>query len=264
MVAFPHSKINLGLHVISKRQDGYHNLSTCFYPVPWTDILEILPADEFRFTQTGLALPGKPEDNLCLKAYRVLGDLPPVNIHLHKIIPSGAGLGGGSADAAFTLKMLNEIFSLQLTEAQLREKALGIGSDCPFFIDNRPQWGSGRGEILEPAPISLKGYFLVVVYPDIHVSTAEAFANITPAAHNHSISEIVMKPVSSWRELLVNDFEKSVFRKFPSLKQLKDDLYEEGAIYASMTGSGSSVYGLFDYNVNLEGFEGLNYWSGWL
>ena len=183
MVSFPPCKINLGLSVLSKRADGYHNLETCFYPLPWHDVLEVIPAETFLFTSTGNVVEGKPEDNLCVRAYRLLKEefeLDPVNIHLHKIIPSGAGLGGGSSDAAYTLRLLNDIFSLNLDRKTLMEYAARLGSDCAFFIQDSPMLGYRRGEILKEIPLSLNDKFFVVVKPDIHVSTADAFANIIP------------------------------------------------------------------------------------
>jgi len=242
MVSFPHGKINLGLHVIAKRDDGYHNLETCFYPVPCTDILEILPAVKTSLTVTGRSVPGKPDENLCVRAYERLRkefSLPPVHIHLHKILPMGAGLGGGSSDAAFTLKMANAIFDLRLTMAQLETHAAAIGSDCAFFLHDQPMLAKGRGEQLSPAACSLKGKFLLLVVPPEHVSTAEAFSNLTPAAPARTLEEVIQTPVPEWKALLKNDFEESVFRKFPSIRLLKEKMYSLGAEYAGMTGSGS-------------------------
>src|SRR5688572_17709632 len=267
MVAFPPCKINLGLSVLSKRADGYHNLETCFYPLPWHDVLEVIPAETFLFTSTGNVVEGKPEDNLCVRAYGLLKEefeIDPVNIHLHKIIPSGAGLGGGSSDAAYTLRLLNDIFSLNLDAKTLMEYAARLGSDCAFFIQDNPMLGTGRGEILKEIPLSLNDKFFVVVKPDIHVSTADAFANIKPNSSTPGISEIILNyPVTKWKELLKNDFEESVFKKYPAVKLIKEKLYSLGAVYATMSGSGSAVVGIFDHEVKLsDQFPGMTFWSG--
>src|SRR5688572_6077234 len=209
MISFPPCKINVGLNVVLKRSDGYHEIETCFYPVPWTDILEIIPSNTLAFTQSGILIDGKPEDNLCLKAYQLLRadfDLPPVRIHLHKVIPTGAGLGGGSSDAAYTLRLLNTIFNLEMTTALLKEYASRLGSDCSFFIEDKPMMGTGRGEILEPVKVDLKGKFVVLVKPDIHISTAEAYSSITPAFSQNRIKEVVEMDISNWKTLLRNDF----------------------------------------------------------
>jgi len=268
MVAFPHCKINLGLHVLSKREDGYHNIETCFYPVPWTDILEIIPSTEFSFSCSGSVIPGKEGDNLCIKAYRLLQrefGIAPVKIHLHKVLPTGAGLGGGSSDAAFTLRLLNSVFDLILSVDQLRGFASQLGSDCAFFADDKPMLGRGRGEQLSPLSISLKGYYLVLIKPDIHVSTADAYAGVNPKASEPAFTEIISRPVAEWRNLLVNDFEVSVFKKFPAIESIKKELYQQGALYASMSGSGSSVFGIFKSKVERSlQFEGMQYWADYL
>ncbi len=268
MVAFPHCKINLGLHVISRREDGYHNIETCFYPVPWTDILEIIPSKEFAFTSSGSIIPGKEVDNLCVKAYQLLKEqfkLDPVKIHLHKVLPTGAGLGGGSSDAVFTLRLLNSVFELKLSTIQVKEFASLLGSDCAFFVEDKPMLGSGRGEQLTDLQLSLKDYYLVVVKPDIHVSTAEAYSGVKPQLPVYSVSEVLARPISEWKEYLVNDFEKSVFKKYPSIEAIKKNLYDHGAVYASMSGSGSSVYGIFQSEKDLSSrFGGAQYWSDYL
>jgi 4-diphosphocytidyl-2-C-methyl-D-erythritol kinase len=267
MVSFPPCKINLGLSVLSKRADGYHDLETCFYPVPWLDVLEVIPAAEFEFTTSGNAIPGAMEDNLCVKAFTLLKknfDLPPVKIHLHKVIPSGAGLGGGSSDAAYTLRLLNERFSMNLSQEALMEYAAKLGSDCAFFIQDKPMIGTGRGEVLREVPVSLKDKFLVVVKPDIHVSTADAFAGISPKQPQLSIADIVTnRPVTEWKHFLKNDFEESVFKKYPLIKTLKDKLYEYGAVFSSMSGSGSAVVGIFDTELDIAAqFSGATVWNG--
>lgn len=266
MVSFPSCKINLGLQVIRKRPDGYHDLETCFYPVPWNDILEIIPSEKFSFTASGLIIPGREEENQCVKAYALLEskfNLPAVQIHLHKVIPTGAGLGGGSSDGAFTLRTLNEIFTLGLSIDELRSFAAQLGSDSSFFIEDRPMLGSGRGELLTEISVNLKGYFLVLIKPDIHVSTADAYAGITPGAPVNSLSSVLQLPVDQWKDTLVNDFEQSVFKRNPVIKSIKSSLYGQGAIYASMSGSGSSVFGIFKSPVDLtEQFAGMRYWGG--
>lgn len=233
MIAFPPCKINLGLNILRKRADGFHDIETCFYPVPWTDILEVIPSGKFEFTTSGNPIPGG--ENLCVKAYDLLKP-PPAKIHLHKIIPAGAGLGGGSSDAAWTLRLLNDVFDLKYSKEKLRSLAAQLGSDCAFFIDDGPMIGTGRGEVLTPANISLKGMFIVIIKPDIHVSTAEAYAGIVPKESKLDIENI---------QDLRNDFEPSIFKKYPLLASIKATLYEAGASYASMSGSGSSVFGLF-------------------
>lgn len=255
MVAFPPCKINLGLNILRKRSDGYHDIDTCFYPIPWSDILEIIPSDEFSFSLSGNTIPGEDHDNLCVKAYRMMQavySLPAVKMHLHKIIPTGAGLGGGSSDAAWTLRLLNDLFGLNLSKEVLKEYAARLGSDCAFFVHDIPMIGSGRGEVLTPVKISLKGKHLVLVKPDIHVSTAEAYKGITPAEPVHKISDVLGMPISEWKKFLVNDFEKTVAKKFKVIEEIKEKLYKTGADYASMTGSGSAVYGIFTVKPDFE------------
>lgn len=270
MISFPPCKINLGLRVVSKRPDGYHNIETCFYPLPWTDVLEIIPSDDLVFSSSGLPVPGKQEDNLCLKAYNLLKndfDLKPVSIHLHKVIPMGAGLGGGSSNGAYALRILNTIFDLQLnTATQLKQYAAQLGSDCAFFIEGGPMIGNGRGEILEKARIDLKGKFVVLVKPDVHVSTAEAYAGVKPSDSAKQIKNVVENhSLGSWKDSLKNDFEDSVFKKYPVIREVKEKLYHHGAVYASMSGSGSAVYGIFEKPVELKAeFPNMTYWSGLL
>jgi 4-diphosphocytidyl-2-C-methyl-D-erythritol kinase len=266
MVSFPPCKINLGLHVIGKRPDSYHNLETCFYPVPWTDILEVIPASLFSFTSSGKDIPGAPERNLCVQAYELLKkdfSTPPVKIHLHKIIPTGAGLGGGSSDASHTLRLLNNVFDLHLSVDQLKEYASRLGSDCAFFIQDEPKLGTGRGEKLENISVSLKGKFLVIVKPEVHVSTAEAYAGISPKTPPISLGEIFKTvPIEEWKNVLKNDFEESVFKKYPAIESIKKQLYTLGATYASMSGSGSAVVGIFDKRVDLPQELKSISWSG--
>lgn len=267
MISFPPCKINLGLNVISKRPDGYHEIETCFYPVPWTDILEIIPSDVLTFTNSGNSIPGEKEDNLCLLAYQLLKsdfDLEPVKIHLHKIIPTGAGLGGGSSNAALTLRLLNTIFNLGLNVDQLKKYASQLGSDCAFFIEDKPMIGSGRGEVLKEAKLKWAGKFVVIVKPEVHVSTAGAYTGVKPALKLVGVKYIVERTTfGKWKNLLVNDFEESVFEKHPLIKEIKEKLYQQGAVYASMSGSGSAIYGIFEKPVKLKDhFPAMTYWSG--
>ena len=253
MITFPNAKINLGLNIVEKRPDGYHNLETVFYPVPVEDALEVNIWNEstqkFRLHQAGLEIAGEAENNLVVKAYKLLDErfnLPPVDIHLFKHIPSGAGLGGGSSDAAYMLKLLNEKFNLKLSDKNLEEYAARLGADCAFFIRNTPTYAEGIGNIFSPISLSLKGYQILIIKPDVFVSTREAFANIHPHHPEYSIKEAIKRPVNEWKEILINDFEDSVFPQHPVIGEIKAELYKQGAVYASMSGSGSSVYGLFE------------------
>ena len=252
MVVFPNAKINLGLRITSKRADGYHDLDTVFYPIPLFDVLETIKdssTNEASLVTSGKTIDGPNEKNLCLKAYHLIKkDFPSiagVQIHLHKVIPMGAGMGGGSADGAFMVKLLNEIFKLNVSEEKMRVYALELGSDCPIFINNKPCYATGRGEELKELPIDLSTYHLLMVSPGIHVSTADAFANIQPHVPINTCKEIVELPIEQWKQKLINDFEKTVFLKHPILKLTKEKLYEMGALYASMTGTGSTLYGIF-------------------
>lgn len=248
MLDFPNAKINLGLLVTEKRPDGFHNLESCFYPVQWCDALEILPAATERFTMSGLPVPGNPDTNLCLKAYRLLQQdfqLPPVHMHLHKVIPMGAGLGGGSSDAAFALKQLSALFELNLAQDVLENYARQLGSDCAFFIRSLPVVAIEKGDVFVPANIDLSGYSCVIVYPRIHITTAEAYGNIVPKKPSCGIEMFLKQDMSVWKDVLKNDFEEALFPKYPELPAIKEQLYKAGAIYASMTGSGSAIYGLF-------------------
>ena len=253
MITFPNAKINLGLNITEKRPDGYHNLETIFYPIKLQDALEVTRAEytdkDFTLSLTGVPIEGDPEQNLVVKAYRLLKKdfptLPAIDIHMFKHIPTGAGLGGGSADAAFMIKLLNEKCHLQLSNAKMETYAAALGADCAFFIENKPVFASGIGNIFEPIELSLKGYHLVLVKPDIFVSTKVAFSKIQPKHPEISLKEIVKQPVEQWKELMKNDFELSVFGEFPEIAAIKDKLYDLGAVYASMSGSGSSVFGIF-------------------
>ena len=250
MVTFPNCKINLGLNIVGKRNDGYHDLETVFYPLQIKDAVEVIEDESFHFSLSGLTFDGESENNLCVKAYQLLKkdfpSLATIKMHLHKAIPIGAGLGGGSADGAFTLKLLNKKFNLGLSEEQLIKYSLLLGSDCPFFIINKPCFATGRGEILEMIDLDLSNYKLLVVNPGIHINTAWAFSNIKPLTPKISVKEIIQQPIGRWKDELKNDFEEPAFEKHPEIKKIKEEMYNAGAIYSSMSGSGSSVFGIFE------------------
>lgn len=255
MINFPNCKINIGLYITNKRADGYHTIETIFYPITINDVLEIIPATPattptIQLTTTGLGINGDTSNNLCVKAYNLLQQhypekIKPVLMHLHKTIPMGAGLGGGSANGAFTLTMLNKLFQLQLTQQQLVEYALQLGSDCPFFIHNTPCFAIGRGEILQPILLQLATYYFVIVNPNIHVNTAWAFSNITPAQSPINLQQAIQLPIEEWKHTIANQFEAAVIQHHPEIETIKNTLYQHKALYASMSGSGSTVYGIF-------------------
>lgn len=256
MITFPNAKINLGLDVVEKRPDGYHNLETVFYPIPLYDILEITKSEEeTSFTMHNAEFEGNDNDNLVVKAYNILAndhEMPKVRMSLYKNIPTGAGMGGGSADAAFALKMLNNIAGLGLSDEKLEEYAARLGADCAFFIKNRPAYATGIGNILTPVECDLTGYYIVVVKPDIHISTKEAYAFVNPEHPENRLADIIVKPVSEWKGLMKNDFERSVFVKYPTVREIKEKLYASRAVYASMSGSGSAFFGIFEKECNIE------------
>ncbi|MCD8293414.1 MAG: 4-(cytidine 5'-diphospho)-2-C-methyl-D-erythritol kinase [Prevotellaceae bacterium] len=260
MLTFPNAKINLGLNVVNKRPDGYHDLETVFYPVPVEDALEVVPMEnytgggKYSLHLYGTAIAGQVEENLVVRAYRLLDSLyglPPVEIHLVKRVPTGAGLGGGSSDAAAMLKLLNVVCGLGLDDTALEEHAARIGADCAFFIKNKPVYAEGIGNVFSPIELSLKGYWLWIVKPDVSVSTKEAYAAIRPHRQERPLREVVRLPVAQWRGLMVNDFEESVFARYPLLGEIKEELYRQGATYAAMSGSGSAIYGLFEKETSL-------------
>lgn len=266
MVSFPNCKINLGLYITGKRSDGFHDLETIFYPVDLTDALEIVSHKEavesgLIFSLSGIEFQGNAADNICVKAYSLIKrnypHLPSVKMHLHKSVPVGAGLGGGSADGAFTLKLLNLKFGLGLSASQLIDYALQLGSDCPFFIINKPVIASGRGELMKEINIDLSGYKLVLVNPGVHVNTGWAFGQLKTYSKNNQLDAITAKPVEQWKDVLRNDFEAPVFDHYPWFAGIKAQLYEIGALYASMSGSGSSFYGIFEKTAqpDLSGFS---------
>lgn len=248
MITYPIAKINIGLLVTEKRPDGFHNLETIFYPIRMQDVLEVVEADEFSFSISGIALDGDPADNLVVKAYQLIKndfDIPAVKVHLHKNIPSGAGLGGGSSDATYMLLTLNELFNLSIPDEKLMEYALELGSDCPFFIGGKPVFATGRGEKMEEVPVELKDYFLILVKPPVHVSTALAYQNVTPQRPRLSLKGLIGFSVNKWKGNILNHFERYVFSTHPEVEQIKKTLYDQGASFALMSGSGSAVYGLF-------------------
>ncbi|MCU0362903.1 MAG: 4-(cytidine 5'-diphospho)-2-C-methyl-D-erythritol kinase [Bacteroidales bacterium] len=258
MVLFPRAKINLGLSIVSKREDGFHNIETLFYPVNLCDVLEFVVSggSEDKFTVTGIDIGGSMNDNLVIRALKKLRESYPVpflDIHLHKVIPAGAGLGGGSSDAGCMLRSVSKYFRTGTDTAELLEIAASLGSDCPFFIEGRPAFAGGRGEILSPAPDLLHGYYLVILNPGIHSDTREAYRNCKPSTPAFSVQDLPRIHVEDWKLHLKNDFEEFVFRQHPITGQLKNRLYESGAIYSSMSGSGSSVFGIFSGQPALPG-----------
>jgi len=247
MIYFPPCKINLGLHILKKRDDGFHEIESGMLEIPFHDVLEVIPADQFSFQSTGMEIPG--DGNLCTEAFRLLQSefgLPEVAIHLHKVIPMGGGLGGGSSDAAKTLVALRDLFKLELSDGQLESYAAKLGSDCPFFIRGGLQLATGRGELLQSLPLQLPQFHVVLVNLGIHVPTKDAYTLVVPEPHRKSLKELLALPVADWKNELVNDFEKSVFTQHPVLADVKKELYEAGAVYAAMSGSGSTLFGLFE------------------
>ena len=248
MLVFPNAKLNLGLYVTGVRPDGFRNLETVFVPLPWTDALEILPASKPSLSLTGIPIPGEPSTNLCWRAYELLGadfSLPPVQMHLHKVVPIGAGLGGGSADAAFALLALNELFELNMPPETLEGYARRLGSDCAFFIQNKPVFAHEKGDVFSDISLHLTGTACKVIYPNLHISTAEAYACVTPRPPRHDLRETLAQPIQTWRDKISNDFEDALTPHYPVIGRLKDSLYAAGAAYVSLSGSGSAVYALF-------------------
>lgn len=256
MLTFTNPKINLGLQVLGKRTDGYHDLLSIFYPIlKWNDALEIVEAPHFKFENSGLLVPEDAEKNLVVKAYRLLQkkyDLPNIHICLHKTIPMGAGLGGGSSNATGMIHLLDQFFKLQLSRQEKLDYALQLGSDCAFFVENKPKEVSGRGEFLENIDLDLSAYAITIIYPSIAISTAEAFRGIVPQPQHPAISKIIQMPINTWKNHLYNDFETTIFPLHPVLKKIKEQLYEAGGLYASMTGTGSCIYGIFEKETYLD------------
>jgi len=249
MIYYPNAKINIGLNVVEKRADGFHNIESVFYPImELFDVLEIIENDQLEFTSSGIEIPGDEASNLCVKAFYFIQkdfDIPFVKIHLHKNIPIGAGLGGGSADAAFMLTALNELFRLDLTSEQLVNYAKQLGSDCAFFIENKPVYAYEKGDEFENIQLDLSSYEIKIEYPEIHIGTAEAYVGITPNSSGVDLKELIQLPIDKWRPAIKNDFENAVFENHPTIQETKQKMYTNGAIFASMTGSGSAVFGIF-------------------
>ena len=270
MIKFPNAKINIGLNITEKRSDGFHNIETIFYPIKLSDILEIkITKEKYSITTTGISIDnGLNKNNICTQAFELLKkqySIDPAQIHLHKIIPTGAGLGGGSSDAAFTLSMLNTIMKLNLSISDLQQLAEQTGSDCPFFIVNKPAYATGKGTVLTPVDIQLKGYFMVLVYHPITINTANAYKKIIPKKTAQKLPELIQTPIENWKENIKNDFEKIIFIQHPEIKMIKTQLYDSGALFASMSGSGSAVYGIFKNEIDLSGiFKNYFIWSGWM
>jgi len=271
MICFPNAKINIGLRILEKRSDGYHNIESVFYPIGWCDALEAIPMDGYGKIElhlSGIPVPGRTNnDNLCVKLYKLLlkkYKLPSLRVWLHKAIPIGAGLGGGSSDAAHFMKMLNEMCGLGLTTIEMKNYVASLGSDCVFFIENKPVLATSRGEVTEAIKLDLSSYFIAIVYPEIQVSTPFAYSLVTPAKCNDSLKKgITSKGLAYWKDFVVNDFEKPLFVKHPLIEQVKNELYTQGALYAAMTGSGSAVFGIFDKGINISPtFPAYKTWSG--
>jgi len=271
MISFPKAKINIGLRVVEKRTDGFHNIETIFYPVALSDALEFVvqqgKAKEDELVITGMDINTRPDKNLvtrAVKRLRLKYQVPPLKIHLHKAIPAGAGLGGGSSDASYMIRSINKCFRLDMTDDEMMEAALDMGSDCPFFLNPIPSSGSGRGEILKPVDAVLEGYYIVLLNPGFIISTKEAYHNCIPAKRSKRLEELFKEPVKTWKKTIVNDFEDFVFKVYPVVGELKRSLYRSGAVYSSMTGSGSTVYGLYSDKPSIKGklrdyliYEGL-------
>lgn len=265
MLTFPNAKINIGLNILRKRPDGFHDISSCFYPVMLCDALEAMPSAKGSFYTSGQGI-SNDEPNLVSKAFDLLAadfQIPRLDVYLLKGIPIGAGLGGGSSDAAFMIKLLNKAFHLKLSDTQMEDYARKLGSDCAFFIRNKPMYCYGKGDQFEGITLSLKGRFLCLVNPGIHVPTAEAYAGIRPFETATDLKTILARPVPEWRNAVVNDFEQTIFTKYPSIARIKSDLYKAGALYASMSGSGSSVYGIFENMPEIDNnFKNCFVWQG--
>lgn len=258
----------MGLFITKKRVDGFHELETCFFPIPWSDILEITPALDFKFSSSGLPISGQIQDNLCYKAFLALSEdfkIPNVHIHLHKIIPMGAGLGGGSSDAAFTLMGLRDLFELPLTHQELLPFAQKLGSDCAFFLTNEARFGTGKGDVLTPIPTSLRGLYAIVLYPNFGISTPKAYAGIQPNPAPGFLPDLVKSPMPTWKHTIKNDFEKALFVEYPLLAEIKQDMYDLGAEYAAMSGSGSTIFGLFKNKVSpKDAWTNFVKWEGFI
>lgn len=269
MICFPNAKINLGLYITEKRADGFHNISSVFYPVGWNDALEVIArtahTEQFRLELSGIPIAGKPEDNLLYKAYELIRErytLPALTVYLHKNLPMGAGLGGGSSDCAFFIKQLNTQFGLGLSEEELLEIARPLGSDCAFFIRNRPVYAWEKGDRFTNLDLDLSNYYIAIVFPNVHSNTREAYSLVKPAKPDIALPDLIMQPVETWKDRLENDFEASIFARYPVVEKVKQDLYEAGALYASMSGSGSAVFGLFTHPPAIGHLSAFPHWTG--
>ncbi len=258
MINFPNAKINIGLNIIEKRSDGFHNIESVFYPVKLCDAQEVIEnkesSERIQFSCSGIEIPGDPLENLCLHAYYLIANdyaLPNVKIHLHKHIPIGAGLGGGSADAAFFIKLLNDKFELGLAWGEMHHYAKQLGSDCSFFVSNKPAFAVGKGDNYESIALDLSAYSIVLIYPNIHINTATAYSSVIPKKAKRDLEQDILQlPIEDWKHFIHNDFEDSIFVKFTKLKKIKEQLYLDGALYAAMSGSGSTMYGIFKNATN--------------
>ncbi len=267
MIVFPPVKINLGLNVTARRMDGYHDIDSVFIPVAWTDALEAVISDnqEFKFSSSGLPIPGNTAGNLVCKAFRLLAEkypLPGIHLHLHKVLPMGAGLGGGSSDGANALKLINSLCGLGIERHELEALAAQLGSDCPFFIDSTPKHVSGRGETMNAVDLQLKDWYVLIVMPPVSIGTAEAYSWIRPSVPELTVAEIIASPVANWKGKLKNDFEEGAMKRHPVIGEIKAQLYREGAVYASMSGSGAAVYGLFSSLPDLQAYSTYQVWCG--
>ncbi len=265
MIIYPNAKINLGLKVLRKRPDGFHDIETLFYPVPLCDIMEVMPASKFSLEMSGHQLDVNMQENIVFKAWEYMNELydaAPVRVILHKQIPSGAGLGGGSSDAAFMLDAINKLYRIGANRAELVSVAGKIGSDCAFFLYNTPCLASGRGEIIDPVTFSLNNYYLCIIKPNVHVNTAHAYGGIKPSDNGLFPSDVYQQPVEMWQNNLVNDFEQTIFQKFPAIAEIKKNLLAAGAVYSAMSGSGASVFAIFEQvpGITKADFPGCFFW----
>lgn len=269
MLCFPNAKINLGLNITEKRIDGFHNIETIFYPIGWNDALEIIETTnsqrEFDLQLSGLPIYGELKDNLLYKAYILIKEIkkvPNIKVYLHKVLPMGAGLGGGSSDAAFFINLLNEQFNLQLSEIEKVQIAKKLGSDCAFFINNKPVFAFDKGDVFKSISLDLNRYYIAVIFPNVHSNTKDAYSLVKPKAPTQSILQVIQQPIETWKKDLVNDFEKSIFDKYPVVSKTKQDLYNYGASYACMSGSGSAVFGIFNQDPVINELSHFPHWIG--
>lgn len=268
MLVFSNAKINLGLWILNKRPDGYHNISTIFYPIHWCDIIEIIPdnskQNQIDIQTSGISLNIPAHQNIIYKAYHLLLDkyqhLPALKVFLHKNVPFGAGLGAGSANAAFFIKSCNSLLNLNMSPEEMKNISSTLGADCAFFIDNISALASQKGDVLNPVVLSLRHYYILVVFPHIPISTQEAYKNVIPFERKESLLDIVQLPVTEWKKHLTNDFETNIFKTYPLIKQIKQSLYDGGALYASMSGSGSALYGIFNDKPDVKPYSKWTYY----